>query len=213
MAQSLACNSRSPGYNKAAKGALQVASGKRHQDRFEQMMIPHLDRAYNLAMFLLRNHHNAEDIVQDAYLKAFKSFHQISGDDSAAWLLKIVRNNCMTFLKRNAARNKVIPLTRPLSAQDCREQVQAIPDPQILPDAALIQKGTCRAVRDAVAALPLDYREVIVLREFEDMSYQQIATITMVPIGTVMSRLSRARKKLREILASTEEEGGHQNEL
>ena len=81
---------------------------RRKRDKFEQMMLPLLPRAYSLAMFLTRNHHNAEDAVQDAYLKAFKAFHQLSSDDGAAWLLTIVRNTCMTFLKRDHNHNKVI---------------------------------------------------------------------------------------------------------
>jgi len=175
-------------------------------------MLPHLDASYNLAMWLMRHPQDAEDAVQNAYLKAYNAFDRFQGDHPAAWVLKIVRNTCLTSLSRNADRGKVVSLDAALGGSEAHRIVPFLHDKQALPDAHLIAKHERNLVHDAINRLPPDYREIIVLREFEDMSYQQIADITEVPIGTVMSRLSRARKALRELLSPDADEG-QRNEL
>lgn len=173
---------------------------KTPQDDFERVILPHLNAAYNLAHWLLRNPHDAEDAVQDAFLKAYNAFGQFQGEHSAAWILTIVRNTCLTLLKRNANHKKVILLETGTMSQTGRSPGGAPKMMGLPPDANLIAEGTRILVQHALEQLPQDYREVIVLREFEDMTYQQIADITGVPLGTVMSRLSRARQKLRDLL-------------
>jgi len=175
-------------------------------------MLPHLEASYNLALWLVRHPHDAEDAVQDAYLKAYKAFGQFAGKSSAAWLLKIVRNTCLTFLKRSASNGKVVHLDAAMSGSEARWLEPYLQDTRALPDEDLAAERERNLVRSAISQLPPEFREIVVLREFEDMSYQQIADITEVPVGTVMSRLSRARKKLRQLLLS-DEDGGQRNEL
>ncbi len=185
---------------------------RRSHAEFERVMLPHLGASYNLAMWLMRHPHDAEDAVQNAYLKAYNAFDQFQGDHAAAWVLKIVRNTCLTLLKRNANHGSAVSLDAILGGSEAHRIVPFLHDKGALPDADLIAKHERKLVHDAISKLPPDYREIVVLREFEDMTYQQIADITEVPIGTVMSRLSRARRALRELL-SRDEDGGQRNEL
>lgn len=177
---------------------------KRSRAEFEKLMFPHLAAAYNLARWLLRHPQDAEDAVQSAYLKAFKSFDQLSGSEpsdhqSASWLLKIVRNTCLTWLKKNKNNGAVIHLDAIKSTSESRFN-EALTDSANAPETDLFIQATHKAVWRAIGQLPVDFREVIVLREFEDLTYRQIAEITGIPVGTVMSRLSRARKQLRHLL-------------
>jgi RNA polymerase sigma-70 factor, ECF subfamily len=162
-------------------------------------MLPHLDAAYGLACWLLRDSNEAEDVVQDAYLKAFAAFAQYQGGSSAAWLLTIVRNSAITMLRRRKARANVIVL-RDLMNPDDPEIEAALGDERSGPERQLIAKGEQGAVRRALGGLSEIFREVIVLRELEGLSYKEIASITELPIGTVMSRLARGRIALREAL-------------
>ena len=173
---------------------------QRSRAEFEKMMLPHLAAAYNLARWLLRHPQDAEDAVQVSYLKAFKAFDQLSGDQSAAWLLRIVRNTCLTWLKKNASSAAVIHLDAVKSASERRHLNEALADTPNAPETELLVQSTQQAVWRAIDQLPIDFREIIVLREFEDLSYRQIADLTGIPVGTVMSRLSRARKLLRRLL-------------
>jgi RNA polymerase sigma-70 factor (ECF subfamily) len=170
-------------------------------------MLPHLDAAYNLARWLLRDAHEAEEAVQESYLKAYEAFAQYRGGNAAAWLLKIVRNTSMTMLRRRTSRNNVIVL-KELTNEDDPALAAALQDFRAVPERQLIAKAEQEAVHRALAALSEIFREVIVLRELEGMSYQEIAEITQLPIGTVMSRLSRARRALRETLIENGE--GHE---
>lgn len=184
---------------------------RRSRAEFEKMMLPHLASAYNLARWLLRHPQDAEDVVQTSYLKAFKSFDQLSGDkpsmpQCASWLLKIVRNTCLTLLKKNSNNAGVIHLDDVKNASEERRLDEALVDIHNLPGTKLDIQATQQTVRRAVNQLPVEFREIIVLREFEDLSYRQIAEITGIPIGTVMSRLARARKQLRNLLLPHREE-------
>lgn len=158
---------------------------------FEQIVLPHLDAAYNLARWLVRNGADAEDIVQEAYLRAFKFFGGYQGGDARAWVLKIVRNTSYSFLEKN----------RPAElAEEFDEKIHAVNSEQPSAEAALLQSADSRMLRQALDELPVNFREVIVLRELEGMSYKEIAELTGVPIGTVMSGLARGRGQLRERL-------------
>lgn len=157
--------------------------------RFEEIVLPHLHAAYNLARWLVRNDQDAEDVVQEAYLRALKFFEGYRGGESRTWLLTIVRNTSYTWLQRNRARE----LTESI---DEHEEVMldfANPELQLLHDA------DTQMVREALAELPLEFREVMVMRELEELSYKEIATIADLPIGTVMSRLARGRKRLHSL--------------
>jgi RNA polymerase sigma-70 factor (ECF subfamily) len=162
-------------------------------------MLPHLDAAYRLARWLLRDSSEAEDVVQDAYLKAFAAFAQYQGGNSAAWLLTIVRNSAITTLRRQKARANVIVL-RDLMSPDDPEIEAAMGDESNGPERHFIAKAEQGAVYRALDSLSEIFREVIVLRELEGLSYKDIAAITQLPIGTVMSRLARGRIALREAL-------------
>jgi RNA polymerase sigma-70 factor, ECF subfamily len=160
--------------------------------RFEQITLQHLNAAYNLARWLLRNHHDAEDVVQDAYLRAFRFFDTFDGSDARAWLLAIVRNCCRTALEQGGKRSAMAEF-------DERTHFDALrPDPET--DA--LRKSDIDSLRACIEDLPDEYREVIVLRELEQLSYKEIATAAGVPAGTVMSRLSRARVRLQQCIAT-----------
>ena len=162
-----------------------------HLPNFEQAVLPHLDAAYNLARWLTRNEQDAEDVVQEAYLRAFRFFAGFRSGDARAWLMKIVRNTCYTWLHAN----------RPL--QDAAEFDENLfpPDSRAPnPEEVALQNDGGTLVRKALEKLPANFREVLILRELEGMSYREIAEITGMPAGTVMSSLSRGRDRLRQIL-------------
>ena len=163
------------------------------QTRFVEVFLPHLDDAFRLARWISGSRADAEDIVQEASLRAFKGIRTFSGGSTRAWTLTIVRNTSYSWLAKN--RPSMVVLTEDLD-QHAREKMErAAGDGDVpTPEAALIAKMEAEAVRNAVAALPLPFREVLVLRETHDLDYRSIAEIIQVPIGTVMSRLARARK-------------------
>jgi len=167
-----------------------------HVSRFEQAILPHLDAAYNLARWLTRNVHDAEDVVQEAYLRAFKSFGGFRGTDGRPWLLTIVRNTCYTWLQQNRAREFATPF---------EEGVHDVQSEESDPETLLLRGADVKLLTGALEQLPLEYREALVLRELEGLSYKEIADVADVPIGTVMSRLARARKRLQHILTSDQE--------
>ncbi len=160
---------------------------------FETAVLPHLDAAFNLARWLTRNDADAEDVVQEAYLRAFRFFGGFHGEDGRAWLLGIVRNTTYTWMQRNRSAQ----LTTPLD-----DEVHEVESEDLNPEALLLQKHDAQMLRQAVEKLPLEFREVLVLRELNEMSYKQIAAVAGLPLGTVMSRLARARKRLQYILAT-----------
>ena len=167
--------------------------------RFEEIVLPHLDAAYNLARWLTRNDQDAQDVVQDAYLRAFRYFDGFRGNEARAWLLVIVRRSCYSWLEKNRPAEVVAVFD-----EDEPMQGGAGFDAEIAgahggnPEAIALQNAHRRILNDAIAALPLGFREVLILRELEDMSYKEIARIIDVPMGTVMSRLARARKLLQQ---------------
>ena len=159
---------------------------------FEEAVLPHLGAAYNLARWLTRNETDAEDVVQEAYLRAFRHFGSFHGGDGRRWLLAIVRNTCYTWLQHNRSPELMIPFD---------DQLYEIESKDLDPEALLLQSADTQMVRQALTDLPLEFREVLVLRELEGLSYKQIADVADLPMGTVMSRLARARKRLQQILA------------
>ncbi len=161
--------------------------------RFEQTVLPHLDAGYNLARWLTRNEHDAEDVVQEATLRAFRFFDSFQGGEPRQWLLKIVRNTFYTWYEKN--RNHA-------HTESLGDEVMDLPGNEIGPEEVLLRESGAERLRDAIATLPPEFREVLLLREFEDYSYKEIADIVEVPIGTVMSRLSRARQHLRQRLTA-----------
>ena len=153
--------------------------------------MPHLDAAYNLARWLTRNETDAEDVVQEATLRAFKAFDGFRGGDGRAWLLTIVRHTCYTWLRQNRAHEL---------ATEFNEETHSVES--VNPETLLLARADTQLVRQALEALPVEFREVIILRELEGLAYKEIARIADVPVGTVMSRLARARKRLQVCLSA-----------
>jgi RNA polymerase sigma-70 factor (ECF subfamily) len=172
--------------------------GPDNRARFEQAVLPYLDAAYNLARWLTRDDHDAEDVVQEAFLRAFKFFDGRGDRDRRAWLLAIVRNTCYTWLKQNRPREASVSFDEHLHGAAGEWS-----DPLRL----LEQRTAGERVRAALEELPVEYREVLVLRELEGMSYKEVAKVAGLPLGTVMSRLSRARQRLQQALGGTTEQG------
>jgi RNA polymerase sigma factor (sigma-70 family) len=157
--------------------------------RFESELLPLMNEAYNLARWLVQNDQDAHDMVQEAYLRAFRFFDGMRAATSKAWLLRIVRNVCYDHLRK-----------RQVSSDSSDSNQEDLPDTSPLPGAVLETKSEIAAVRKALANLPEDFRTVLVLREMEELSYREISEITQVPIGTVMSRLARGRQHLTDLL-------------
>jgi RNA polymerase sigma-70 factor (ECF subfamily) len=161
------------------------------QTRFEEIMLPHLDAAYNLARWLTGNDQDAEDRVQDAYIRAFKSFGTFHGEESRAWLLTIVRNTCYTWLQRHR---------KDALAASYDEELHAMSDETLNSENLIIDQVDREMLYQALNELPIEFREAIILRELEGLSYKEIARIARVPLGTIMSRLARARRRLQQSL-------------
>ena len=160
---------------------------------FESIALPHLDAAYNLARWLTRDDHNAEDLVQNAYLRAFRFFDGYQGGNMRSWLLTILRNTCYTWLHQNRASYSAEVFDEEIHS----EESSGIADPEI----QALASADKETLRRALEELPDVFREALVLRELEGMSYKEIADVTSVSIGTVMSRLARGRTRLRESLS------------
>ena len=160
---------------------------------FEEAMLPHLDAAHNLAKWLLRNEQDAQDVVQEAYLRAFKSFSGFHGSNGRAWLLTIVRNTSYTLLKKN----KAVDLTTTFD-----EEIHTAGHESVSPATILEHSENAELIKEAMDELPVELREILTLRHQEGLSYKEIADIAQIPPGTVMSRLARARGKLKEYLAA-----------
>jgi len=168
--------------------------GTATRERFEQAVLPHLDAAYNLARWLTRNDQDAQDVTQEAFLRAFRFFEGYQGGNLRAWLLTIVRNTCYTWMRRNRPPEPAVEFDEELHSGE--SPAGADPEVQALAGA---DKET---LHRALAELPDVFREILVLREMEGMSYKEIADVSSVSLGTVMSRLARARARLRESLGA-----------
>jgi RNA polymerase sigma factor (sigma-70 family) len=169
-------------------------------ERFESAVLPHLSAAYSLARYLTRNGSDADDVVQEAYLRALKYFGGFRGEgaaESRAWLLSIVRNTAYTLQRRRRPDTGTIEFDEALHSE-------AIGDEH--PESALERTVARETLADTLAQLPQAFREILVLRELEGLSYKEISEVVGVPVGTIMSRLSRARKRLQEVLIGTHEE-------
>jgi RNA polymerase sigma-70 factor (ECF subfamily) len=164
---------------------------------FAKVFLPHLQQAYRLARWMTGSAVDAEDVVQEASLRAFRSIRDCSGSNPRSWALTIVRNTANTWLSRN--RRERVPSARIEDESPINEE----PDLET-PEAVLLRKATVDEVRRAVEALPAPFREVIVLREIEELDYREIAEMAGIPIGTVMSRLSRARSMLFKALGDSQ---------
>jgi len=171
---------------------------------FEDVVLPHLHAAYNLARWLSRSDHDAQDIVQEAYLRAFRFFDGFHGGDARAWLLAIVRNATYTWLKQNRPQELATPFDEEFHSLPEYGAVEGPERPDNNPETILAQRDDKRVLDEALEKLPLAFREVLVLRELEDLSYKEIGRIADIPIGTVMSRLARGRKLLGECLKQQE---------
>jgi RNA polymerase sigma-70 factor (ECF subfamily) len=169
-----------------------LPSEKKDVASFEEAMLPHLDAAHNLARWLLRSEQDAQDVVQEAYLRAFKSFSGFHGSNGRAWLLTIVRNTSYTLLKKNRA----VDLTTTFD-----EEIHVAGHESVSPATILEHSEDAELIREAMNELPAEFREILALRHQEGLSYKEIADIAQIPPGTVMSRLARARAKLKEYLA------------
>jgi RNA polymerase sigma-70 factor (ECF subfamily) len=160
---------------------------------FEQAILPHLDAAYNLARWLAGNDHDAQDVAQEASLRAFRFVGSFRGDNGRAWLLSIVRNTFYTWLRKNRPLEKTVEID---------DETFEIEDASASDETTTPHFADAGAVRRAIAELPVEFREIVILREMEGFSYKEIADLAEVPIGTVMSRLARARKMLQKRLAA-----------
>jgi RNA polymerase sigma factor (sigma-70 family) len=163
--------------------------------KIERLLLPHADAAYNLARWLTRNDQDASDVVQEAYLRAFRFIDTLKADDGKAWLLQIVRNTAFTWIKRYRTRHSGIAFD---------EETHGSEEVILGPEELVLQQNEKVRVHAALETLPHEYREVLVLRELEEMSYQEIAQIVEIPVGTVMSRLARGRAKLLECIRKKE---------
>jgi RNA polymerase sigma factor (sigma-70 family) len=191
--------------NKTAQDAVRIINGSKSQNaplveeqdklaRFEQSIMPHMDAAYNLARWLASNDSDAQDVVQEAYLRAFKFFAGFRGGNSRAWLLRIVRNAFYDWLKQNRGEERKEPFD---------EELHDTMDERRGPDTLLLEKADHELVHKAIASLPVEFREILVLRELEGFSYKEISEVANIPPGTVMSRLARGREQLRSLLLAS----------
>lgn len=162
------------------------------RQRFESVVLPHLDAAYRFARWLSRSSGDADDLVQEAILRAFRGFDALRGSDVKAWLLTIVKNCHLTSLQQQQ-RRALVPLPEENDVQDGSALIATTPDPE----STSIRRDEKRTLDRLMSGLPEEHREVLVLRELEEMEYREIAAVTNVPIGTVMSRLARARAALK----------------
>ena len=167
--------------------------------RFERLVLPHFDAAYNLAIWLVRNEAQAEEAVQEAYLRAFQFFDAFRGEYARPWLLRIVRNTCYTLIARNRA------LGEPDEFDESDHGEESVAPGAVVsfpanPETAAIESADRELVQQCVRALPAEFREVVILRELQECSYKEISAIAEIPIGTVMSRLARGRRLLEVAL-------------
>jgi RNA polymerase sigma-70 factor (ECF subfamily) len=183
--------------NGAAPGSSRPGAG--HAEEFRRLILPHLDGAYNLARYLTRDPVLSDDVVQDALLRAYRAFGQFRGGSARAWLFAIVRNCCRTA-QAGAGGGVALVIHESGLSEEAAAQVRRQPDPGPTPEEEVSRRADVDRVRCAVEAIPEPFREAVVLRDLEELSYAEIAEVTGVPIGTVMSRLARGRAMLAKEL-------------
>ena len=164
-----------------------TVTGPEGPGSFDSIVVPHLDAGYRLARWLMRDEHDAEDVVQEASLRAFRYFRTFGGGDGRAWFLRIVRNTCYGWRVKGVQ----------ASTDEFDEELHSMARPQSNPETLLLQTDDTESITQAMRTLPDHFHQLLVLRELEGLSYRQLADAIGIPIGTVMSRLSRAREALR----------------
>jgi RNA polymerase sigma factor (sigma-70 family) len=194
-------DSPTPGGVPRPAAAANRMSAREANARFAAIVLPHLDDAYALARWLTRNRDDAEDVVQDACLRAFRGIAGFADGNARAWVLTIVRHTAYAWLRKNHP--AALIMVEDLEAVEHQQADPAALDADT-PETALIAKGDAKRLEAAIAALPAPFRETLVLRDLQGLAYREIAEVTQVPVGTVMSRLARARRRLSEISASKE---------
>ncbi len=178
--------------------------------KFHELILPHLDGAYNIARYLTRDPVLAQDVVQDAMVRAFRSFAQFRGSSPRAWLFAIVRNCCRTT-QANARGRVALVIHESSLGEEAAAKLKERPDPGPTPEEELLRSAEINEVRQAIEAIPEPFREAVVLRELEELAYAEIAEVTGVPIGTVMSRLARGRAMLADRLLPSGKAGDEQS--
>ena len=194
--------------NGSAPGRSSPGAGHAHE--FRRVVLPHLDGAYNLARYLTRDPVLSDDVVQDAVLRAYRAFGQFRGGSARAWLFAIVRNCCRTAQSGAGGALSLVIYESSLSEEDTAQLVEH-PDPSPSPEEEVFRKADADRVRLAIETIPEPFREAVVLRDLEDLSYGEIAEVTGVPIGTVMSRLARGRASLAKELLPPGKTGDEQS--
>jgi RNA polymerase sigma-70 factor (ECF subfamily) len=198
----MAANGPSPG---------QFAPGGGQAQEFRRLILPHVDGAYNLARYLTRDPVLSEDVVQDSVLRAFRAFGQFRGESPRAWLFAIVRNCCRTA-QAGAGGSIALVIHESGLSDEAAAQLANQPDPGPSPEEEVFRKADINRVRTAVEAIPEPFREAVVLRDLEDLSYAEIAEVTGAPVGTVMSRLARGRAMLaKELLPARKVDNDEQS--
>jgi RNA polymerase sigma-70 factor (ECF subfamily) len=192
------------GFRPHPPAAAEPAPAPGQADEFKRVILPHLDSAYNLARYLTGDPALSEDLVQDAVVRAFRAFPQFRGASPRAWLFAIVRNCCRSAQLAQHGGVRGIVVHESSLGDEAADRVNRHPDPSPTPEEAAIRRTDVERLRAAIEAMPEPFREAVVLRDLEDMTYAEIAHVTGVPIGTVMSRLSRGRERLRSLLAGAE---------
>ena len=168
--------------------------------QFERTVLPHLDAAYNLARWLLRNDADADDVTQEACVRAYRFFDSFHGGNAKTWLLTIVRHACYTWLKQHRAEKSTMPFDEQQHSSNSSDPAAGNTPFSASPEALFLQDADRRLLQRCLEELPLEYRETVVLRELEGLSYKEISAVMDVPIGTVMSRLARGRDRLQQQL-------------
>ena len=193
-------------------GAQRPAQSKaqRSAEEFNRLVLPHLDGAYNLARYLTRDAVLSEDVVQDAMIRAFRAFAQFRGGSPRAWLFAIVRN-CSRSAQASAAGKVALVIHESSLTREGAAELENLADPSPGPEEEVLRKAEVNRLRSAIEAMPEPFREAVVLRDLEDLSYVEIAEVTGVPVGTVMSRLARGRAILAKELLGRSEAGGEQS--
>ena len=174
-----------------------------NERRYREVVLPHLDSAFNLARWLARNDQDAEDIVQEAFLRAYRFFDSFHGDDARPWIMGIVRNTFYTWYQQQRAQRQSTQFDEDLHSGTAVD-ASAVQRSDDNPETLLLHKDAQRQFHRALSALPEEFREVLVMRELEDLSYKDIAGIVGIPVGTVMSRLARGRKRLAQVLGASD---------